>query len=232
MARTSSPVLCSCSPVGTSRPSASALPAWASQGVVAQATGQEVQRLRQAAKDEDADQQRHQHSCRSDQAGTLPDPAQAELPGHLLAGLPVEHDVQVARRPCVTGARREHCGAEDARDSRAHRVGATQRQRSAGQEVAHGLQVHLLLPHHAGIADVGFDAAVGIEDIDLDAWVDHHQHRQHCRARSAVGLIGVGEGDFGPVFDDVPGQSMGQPLQRFLLVLRRDVPAEQPTSAP
>jgi len=71
-------------------------------------------------------------------------------------------------------------------------------------------------------------AAVGVEHVDLDARVDDHQHRQQLVARHAIGLVTVGKGDLRPVFDDVPGQPVRQPLQGFLLVLGGDVPAEHP----
>ena len=195
--------------------------------VVAHARGQPLQRPGEPAKREHAEQQRHQQADRGRQARALPDTPQAQLPGHLVARAPVEHHVQVARRTRVCGTRREHRGAENARHARAHRVAAAQRQGGAGQEGAHRLQVDLRLAHHAGLAEVGVDATVGVQHIDLHAGVHHHQHAQQRFARGAVGLVHVGQRDLRPVLDDVPRQAVRQPLQRLLLVLGRHLPAEQ-----
>ena len=73
------------------------------------------------------------------------------------------------------------------------------------------------LAHHAGFAQVRIDTAIGIEQIDLDAGVDHHQHRQQCITCGLVRHARVGLCDFGPMLDDVARQPMRQPLQRLLL---------------
>ena len=159
--------------------------------------------------------------------GALPCPTQAQLSGHLIARLAVEHHVQIARRPSVTRLGREHCGAEDPRGRGAHRIGAAQRQGRASEKLAHRRQIDLRLAHHALVAYVGSHAPVGIEQIDLDAGVDNHQHRQQGLAGGGVGLIGVAHGDLGPVFDDVPRQTVRKTLQRLLLVLEGQMTSEQ-----
>lgn len=202
------------------------------QAVVAHAPGETMQRLRQPTQGKGADRQGHQQTQAGHQSGTLPDAALAKLPADRFARLPVEDDVQVARRAAVAGTRREHRRAEDARQARTHRVAAPQGQGGATQEGAHRPQVDLLLLHHAGVADVGLDATVGVKHVNLDAGVNHHQHRQQRVARRAVGLVAVAHGNLGPVFDDVPGQPVRQALQRLLLVLGGDVPAKDADQRP
>jgi hypothetical protein len=68
---------------------------------------------------------------------------------------------------------------------------------------------------------------VGVEHIDLDAGVDHHQHRQQGLARGAIAWQSRSARDLRPVLDDVTGEPVRQALQRFLLMLGGDVPAEQ-----
>jgi hypothetical protein len=72
-----------------------------------------------------------------------------------------------------------------------------------------------------------FDAALGIQQVDLHRGIHGHQHRQQGLAGGAVGVVAVGRGDLGPMLDDVPGEAVRQPLRRLLRVLARDLAAEQ-----
>jgi hypothetical protein len=187
--------------------------------VAAQPLRQPVQRQRQAPEGEPAE---HEGGCQAECRGhgrAPPQPPRADLRRHGVARGAVEHDVQVAGRPHVTGPHRKHRRAEDARRGRSHGVGAEQRQFGAGQKSLDRAQVDLVLLHHAGLADVVLHAAVGVEQVDLHARVHRHQHRQQCTARRALGVVAVGRGDLGPVPDDVPGQAMRQPLLRLQLLL-------------
>ena len=193
-----------------------------------------VQRLAQTAEGEAADDDRHQQPQQRHHGRAAPNPFQVPRPGRARPRRAVEHHIQVPRRAQVAGARREHRGAEDARRfaaRRTHRVGTAQGERGAAQKSTHRVQVHLRLLHHARVADVGVDPACGIQHIDLHAGVDHHQHRQQRSARFAFGLVLVpvqaGATDLGPVFDDVAGQSVRQPLQRLFGMLVGHMPAQQ-----
>ena len=90
-----------------------------------------------------------------------------------------------------------------------------------------GVQVDLLLPHHAGLADVVLHPAVSVQQVHLNARVHRHQHGQQRRARRMLGCVAVGRSDFRPVTDDVLGQPMGQALQGLLLLFGCHLPAEQ-----
>ena len=145
--------------------------------VVEHAGGQAAQWLGQLLKCKRPKRQRDNQTYQGCPARPFPDAPQAELACHLVACLTVEHHVQITGRSHIAFARREHGRAEYSRHARSHRVGAAQGQCATRQEVAHGLQIDLVLSHHAGLADVGVNATVSVQHINLHAWVDHHQHR-------------------------------------------------------
>ena len=202
------------------------------------AAGHLAQRLCQTAEGEGPQQprhqQRHQRAGGQAQAGG----PHAGLRSHRFAGRAVKHHVQIAGRAGVAGARREHRGAEDTlwRGAwRVHRVGAAQRQRGALQEAAHGVQVHLVLPHHAGFTDVMRHTAIGVQQVGVHTRVDDHQHAQQGRAFGLLCRRGCGccrrcvrfrLCQQRPLRHDVPRQPMRQPLQGLLFLLERHLPAQ------
>jgi hypothetical protein len=90
-----------------------------------------------------------------------------------------------------------------------------------------GSQIDQRLAHHAGLADVVGDATVGVKQIDLNARIHHHQHRQQGFPGQPVGSVCIDLCNLWPVFDDVTGKPVRQALQRLLFVLYRNVPTEQ-----
>jgi hypothetical protein len=68
---------------------------------------------------------------------------------------------------------------------------------------------------------VGIDMAVGLDEIDLDARVHHHQHIEQLLHRRPVPLQFLHQiGMAGDMARQVPGQA----LQHFLLVARWPCP--------
>ena len=104
------------------------------------ARGKLVQRPRDAAEHEDADDQRDGEPGASGDQGALPESALTGLRRDLLLRTTIENDVEIAGWPPIAGTRREHGGAEDSLDARSHGVGAAQRQLRAGKEAADRLE--------------------------------------------------------------------------------------------
>jgi len=199
----------------------------ATRAVCAHPPLQVPQRSGEPAEGEHAEQQGHRQSCRGGGAGAQPQASCGQRLRERIAVLSVEHDVEVARRGRFAGACRERRRAEDPGKVRPHRVGTMERQGVSREEAPHRLQVDGALAHHAGLADVGVDAARGIEHIDLDARVDRLQHRQQCIACLAFAGLGASRGDLWPALYDMARQSVRLALHRFLVMALLHLPSDQ-----
>ena len=177
-----------------------------------------MQRQGQASKREHPHQQGEGQADAGHRHATLPDQAMPPGHGHIVTGSAVQNNVEVAGGPGVARSGREHGGTEHTELARAHGVGAEQRQWCARQEGLHFAQVHLMLPNHAGLADVGLHLAIDVQHIGLNPRVDHHQHGQELLALLAGRPLRVGGRDGRPVLHDVPRQTMRDSLKRFLLM--------------
>ncbi|MNP22520.1 hypothetical protein D3C76_1151950 [compost metagenome] len=122
-----------------------------------------------------------------------------------------QHHVDVAH---VLPADPQRRGAEHLAPVRAARVVAEDRQHVAGEEAPQRRQVHPLAAQAAGWRGVAEDAAVGAEQVQLDAGVDHHQLAEQRARRVRAHAGGIAEV---AVAGDGGGQVAGQSLHHFQL---------------
>jgi len=123
-----------------------------------------------------------------------------------------QHHVHITGLATLHDQRR---GTEHLAAIRAARVIAQDRQRCTGQQPAQRCHVHPVAHQMACWRIVAEDAALVVQQVDLDAGVDRHQlaeQRAHGGITHAAGVHQFA------ALGNVLGQAQRQPLHHFLLV--------------
>ncbi|KAG1197800.1 hypothetical protein G6F35_012728 [Rhizopus arrhizus] len=144
--------------------------------------------------------------------GGVPLATGGEVVGQHLPVLADQHHVHVTRLTALHDQRR---GTEYLAAIRAARIVAEDRQRRAGQPPAQRRHVHPVAYQMAAGRIVAEDAALVVQQVDLDAGVDCHQLAEqgaHCGVAHAAGVHQLA------ALGDVLGQAQRQPLHHFLFV--------------
>jgi hypothetical protein len=174
------------------------------RGQPAQAAGQPVER----------EQPGHQGQQQADRRGAgrqAQDVAGLDHLGHGVVQLAPQHRVDVALEPAPAHDRR---GAEDLAPALVPGIVAQDRQgRPAVQERGDRRQGDPLALDLAGRRRIGHQAALRVDQIDLDPRVDHHQHVEHFLQGRLVHLAVL---DQRLGLDDVVGQGPVEALVDLL----------------
>jgi hypothetical protein len=126
----------------------------------------------QQAEHQQAHAERHEHDGEQCAEAGLLHVAAAHALGQFVVFLAAQDGIQVALQNV---AMHHRVRREDLLAVQVTRIGAAQRHRAvAGHQLAHRLQRNPLDLHRIGRQRVGQDAALGIQQVDLDGGVDDH----------------------------------------------------------